>query len=564
VILNDRCYHRAVTVAFRPPASATARPRTTLSIRARLLLLALIAAVPLMIDRARMIESDRAERINALSAEALALTRQGVEAQQEILIAIKSVVQVVARAHATLGVTEQNCTRFLAGATSDASWITGLSVIGANGRVACSTAPASTGLDLSDRPYIQEALRGKPFVVGEQAVGRNRGGVGLVAAVPTLNDSGTVTGVIAAGFELPWIERLAAETVRRPGAMLLVSDDAGTVLAAYPGREKWLRKRFDTNPLLAEVKARQDGKMAAEGIDGMRRVFGYARLPNTNAFLAIGLDEAEMLRRVDRETRFAYLKFALIGTFVLFGVWFGGEHSIVRPLRSLARMAMHIGHGNLQIRTTRQRWAAEFAPLAGALDAMAQRLTAREDELRVANEHLERLARHDGLSGLANRRSFDLKLEEEWRNSGTSGQPLALVMIDIDHFKLFNDHYGHLAGDACLRAVGNSLAQTTGAAVVARYGGEEFALLFAATEMSRAIDIAEGLRGAIERLALPHAAAPLGYVTASVGVASLRAAGTMSEQMLIEAADAALYGAKRRGRNAVVGHAAVELLAKPA
>jgi diguanylate cyclase (GGDEF)-like protein len=249
---------------------------------------------------------------------------------------------------------------------------------------------------------------------------------------------------------------------------------------------------------------------------------------------------------------------------VLFGVWFGGEHAIVRPLRSLARMAMHVGHGNLQIRTTRRRWATEFAPLAGALDAMAHRLTEREDELRVVNAHLERLARHDGLSGLANRRSFDLKLEEEWRNSAKSSQPLALIMLDIDHFKMFNDHYGHLAGDACLRAVGESLARTAGAAIVARYGGEEFALLFAATEMSRALDIAENLRAAIEQLNLAHAAAPSGRVTASVGVASLRAAGTMSEQMLIEAADAALYGAKRRGRNAVVGHAAVELLAKPA
>jgi diguanylate cyclase (GGDEF)-like protein len=526
--------------------------------------LALIAVVPLMVDRARMIESDRTERIRALSAEALALTRQGVEAQQEILIAIKSVVQVVARAHATLGVSAENCGRFLAGATSDAAWITGLSIIGANGRVACSTAQNSIGLDLSDRPYFQEALRGKPFVIGEQAVGRSRGGVGLVAAVPATNDGGIVTGVITAGFELQWIDRIATETARRPGAMMLVSDDAGTVLAVHPGRDKWLRKRIDGNPLLAELKTRSEGIAAVEGIDGMRRVFGFARLPSTNAILAIGLDEAEMLRSVDREMRMAYLKFALIGTFVLFGVWFGGEHSIVRPLRSLARMAMHVGHGNLQIRTTRRRWAAEFAPLAGALDAMAQRLTEREEELRVANANLERLARHDGLSGLPNRRSFDLKLEEEWRNSATSSQPLALVMVDVDHFKMFNDHYGHLAGDGCLRAVGESLARTEGAAIVARYGGEEFALLFAATEMSRALEIAENLRAAIEKLDLAHAVAPSGHVTVSVGVASLRAAGTMSEQMLIEAADAALYGAKRRGRNAVVGHAAVELLAKPA
>ena len=276
--------------------------------------------------------------------------------------------------------------------------------------------------------------------------------------------------------------------------------------------------------MLTELKTRDAGITATQGIDGMRRVFGFARLPNTNAYLAVGLDEADMLRRVDREMRMAYIQFALIGAFVLFGVWFGGEHAIVRPLRALARMAMHIGHGNLQIRTTRRRWAAEFVPLAGALDAMAHRLTEREDELRVANAHLERLARHDSLSGLANRRSFDLKLEEEWRSSAKSNAPLALIMIDVDHFKTFNDHYGHLAGDACLRAVGESLARTEGAAIVARYGGEEFALLFAATEMDRALAIAETLRAAIEALDLPHAAAPSGHVTASVGVAALRAA----------------------------------------
>jgi diguanylate cyclase (GGDEF)-like protein len=224
-------------------------------------------------------------------------------------------------------------------------------------------------------------------------------------------------------------------------------------------------------------------------------------------------------------------------------------------------MAVHIGHGNLQIRTTRRRWAAEFVPLAGALDAMAQRLAEREEALRVANAHLEALARHDSLSGLANRRSFDAKLEEEWRESARHNTPLALVMIDVDHFKLYNDHYGHLAGDACLRAVGEALARTGEAAIVARYGGEEFALLFGGTAMEHAHALAERLRGGIESLALPHVIAPTGHVTVSVGVAALRAGHGKSAQALIEAADAALYAAKRRGRNTVVGHAEIHLLA---
>ena len=189
---------------------------------------------------------------------------------------------------------------------------------------------------------------------------------------------------------------------------------------------------------------------------------------------------------------------------------------------------------------------------------MTARLAEREEELRVANAHLDALARLDGLSGLANRRAFDTVLEEKWRESERFRAPLALIMIDVDHFKAFNDRYGHVAGDVCLRTVAETLAKSsTGAAIVARYGGEEFALLFTATELTRALDIAEGLRGAIEGLALTHQGAPSGHITASVGVASLAAADDLAAQSLVEAADAALYAAKRRGRNTVVGHGGV-------
>jgi diguanylate cyclase (GGDEF)-like protein len=134
-------------------------------------------------------------------------------------------------------------------------------------------------------------------------------------------------------------------------------------------------------------------------------------------------------------------------------------------------------------------------------------------------------------------------------------------MIDIDHFKFFNDHYGHVAGDMCLRTVGEALTATAeNAAIVARYGGEEFALLFANADMDRALAIGETLRAAIEALNLTHTMAPSGHVTVSVGVASLRPRNGDSSQILIEAADAALYRAKRRGRNTVVGHAAIEML----
>lgn len=553
-----------MSIVFRSSGPATA-PKARLSIRARLVVLALVAVVPLMVDRARQIEADRSERIATLSENARALARRGAESQRELIIAVKSVVQVVARAYATLASSSESCSRFLADATSDAPWIAGLSIIGANGRVTCSTTAKSVGLDVTERPYFQRALREKTFIVSADAVGRARGAVGMIAAVPTLGADGNATGVITAGFELQWIDRIAEEVARRPGALMLIFDEQGLVLSADPGEANVVRRKLDAPDLLRAMNGREDGLAVAMGPDGVRRSFGFTRLPNSSAFLAVGLDEAEMLRRVDREMRIAYLQFALIGTFVLFGVWFGGEHMIVRPLRSLARMAVQVGHGNLAVRAARMRWAAEFAPLAGALDAMAQRLTEREQELEIANAHLDRLTRLDSLSGLTNRRGFDAKLDEEWASSAATGEPVALVMIDVDHFKAFNDRYGHVAGDMCLRTVAEALANAArDATVVARYGGEEFALLFARTSLDRALDLAERLRATVEQLNLAHQAAPRGRVTASVGVASLRARVGDSTEVLVEAADAALYGAKRRGRNAVVGHSAVARLAESA
>src|SRR4051812_20943821 len=419
-------------ITFRPPAPIGARPRPTISIRARLVVLTLLAVVPLMIDRARLIESDRAERVAAAANDAVALARRGVDAQEELVTAVKSVVQVVARTHAAFADSPEMCGRFLGGATSDAPWITGLSVIAPNGRIACSTVANRIGLNASDRPYFQEALRNRTFVVGSNAAARPRGGMILVGAAPIVDDMDEASGVIAAGFDLPWIERIAAETARRPGAMMLVLDDTGTVLAAYPEQDKWLHKTFDASALMGAMRARIDGMVTAEGIDGVRRIFGFARIPDTNAHLAIGLDESEVLQRVAREMRTSYIQFALIGLVVLFGVWFGGEHAIVRPLRTLARVASYIGHGNLVTNTGQRRWAAEFAPLAAALDAMAKRLAERERDLRIANAQLDHLTRLDGLSGLANRRGFDAMLDTEWCEAMTSGGALSLVMIDID------------------------------------------------------------------------------------------------------------------------------------
>jgi diguanylate cyclase (GGDEF)-like protein len=199
--------------------------------------------------------------------------------------------------------------------------------------------------------------------------------------------------------------------------------------------------------------------------------------------------------------------------------------------------------------------------LAIAFDDMANKLAAREEELHIANEHLEEMASLDGLTGLANRRGFDRELERAWRHAGDCRQPIALMMIDIDHFKLYNDRYGHVAGDTCLRAVGETVSLVTleEAVLVARYGGEEFALLLPNLDLARAAELAEEARKSIEDLLITHAEAPCGLVTISIGVESLMPEKGQSAASLVEAADSALYAAKRGGRNRVVARAPVLL-----
>lgn len=189
---------------------------------------------------------------------------------------------------------------------------------------------------------------------------------------------------------------------------------------------------------------------------------------------------------------------------------------------------------------------AEKTRLVGQLEAANQ-------DLALMNRQLEALATTDALTGVANRRSFDLVAVREWQRLKREQLPLAMIMMDVDHFKMFNDRYGHPAGDACLRGVALAAESVLKrpADLLARYGGEEFAIILPATETPGALHIAESVRAAIEAEAVPHDASPYGRVTVSVGVAVIYPAEATTLAQLISCADTALYLAKRGGRNAV-------------
>src|SRR5262249_29174454 len=179
-----------------PGGGSRKRVFPRLSIRARLMLLTLLAVVPLTLDRVRLLEANRAERTEMAASEALELARRGSAAQLEMINATRAVLEVVARGYIALARSGQSCTDFLAGFAIDVPWIRALSVVGPNDRIICSTRTNAVGLNVGDRPYLQEARRSWGFVLSDYLVERSTNQPAVIAAYPTMGKDATVDAII--------------------------------------------------------------------------------------------------------------------------------------------------------------------------------------------------------------------------------------------------------------------------------------------------------------------------------------------------------------------------------
>ena len=189
--------------------------------------------------------------------------------------------------------------------------------------------------------------------------------------------------------------------------------------------------------------------------------------------------------------------------------------------------------------------------------SLERKVAQRTEALEHANHQLEMLTVTDALTGLSNRRRLEDTFETEWRKRLRTGAPLAIAMIDVDHFKKYNDHYGHLSGDECLRLVAGTLATAVRQTdVVARYGGEEFCIVMPDTDLAEACEAAERVRATVAALNLEHSQSPIGQVTVSIGVAATVPEPDTLPDFLLKSADTALYEAKNEGRNRIASHRA--------
>lgn len=196
----------------------------------------------------------------------------------------------------------------------------------------------------------------------------------------------------------------------------------------------------------------------------------------------------------------------------------------------------------------------EVDSLIGFMFDISERKKAEEKVFRLQRE-LEALSFKDGLTGVANRRRFDSNLDIEWASARRGAQPLSLIMLDLDFFKQYNDHYGHMQGDDCLKSLAQALnlAANRPRDIVARFGGEEFALLLPETDETAALKVAKRCQHLIEELQIPHAASTVArFVTVSMGVGTTQQpSAEMEPKHFVEAVDRLLYKAKLSGRNRI-------------
>lgn len=257
-----------------------------------------------------------------------------------------------------------------------------------------------------------------------------------------------------------------------------------------------------------------------------------------------GIDGIEVARRIRANERngewtpIIYLSARNEEATVEAGLAAGGDDYLTKPISPI-------------VLTAKLRAMQRLAQAQKSLLLLTQKL----DE---ANRRLQALVHVDGLTGVANRRAFDARLQEEWRRCQRLRAPLTVLLIDVDHFKRFNDSRGHLAGDDVLKRTAETLAATVHRPgdLVARYGGEEFAMILPEDDAAGGLAVAERMRQAVTTLKLPHPASPTApFLTISLGGASAIpgvTAGVPDPSRLVDLADVALYRAKGAGRNRAV------------
>lgn len=435
------------------------RLKKVLGIRARLALLAVMLVAPLMLDRVRTLEDSRSKQIAQAAAGYANLTAHAAETQREVVSSVETMLKSAAYIRASSGI-GQSCEVLRASLPTVLPWIRSIMFVSRDGVVQCSTLNMQVGLNLGDREYFKKAQDNRGFVFSDYLRGRTNGRPMMMAAYPVAAINPEQDAVVVAGINIDWLSQIMANLGGQPGMSAVLVDSTGVVIAAPSDHASLIGHSLDTIPLMSAIAEKAlsydepSGTVSFTAADGAQRTLSFARIVGTQSRLIVSMDEAKVTAAINREIRTAYLQLGFVCLFVLLGALVGAERLVIHPIELMTGMARRFGEGDWSARVAKHKLPSEFVPLARAFNAMAAQLSQRERELVESNDRLTVMASIDALSGLANRRGFQSRLDFEWMRAQQYECELSLMMIDVDHFKLYNDTYGHPEGDACLTRIG--------------------------------------------------------------------------------------------------------------
>lgn len=351
--------------------------------------------------------------------------------------------------------------------------------------------------------------------VGEPVKSRSSGDWIIPLSRRINHPDGSFAGVVLASVEVEYFLKFYRSFDIGKHGEILLATQPGILLAKWPASGEIIGKNISNSNIVSDHASRnKNGIAIITAADGVKRLHSYKRLEKYPLFVTAALSYDEVLASWRTETLLQS-----VGVLILVGMlaWMGKRLVNQIKLRAQAQ----------------------------------QKLLSAREKLVEMNKTLQKMALEDGLTGVANRRQFDVTLANEFNRAKRERHSLGLLMIDVDHFKKYNDTYGHPAGDVCLQKIGKLIKMNRPGDLSARYGGEEFAILLPNTDLKGAISVAEKICADVRALNIPHGKNPTGIVTVSVGAQATVPTKTCNLLDLVSAADKALYTAKARGRNQV-------------
>ncbi|MEH2349676.1 MAG: diguanylate cyclase [Nostoc sp.] len=452
--------------------------------------------------------------------------------------------------------------------------------------------------DESVEDYFKKPLQnGLPFVSSMKRSLRITDLVNIFFSSPVRNAKGDILGVLRVSYNATVVQQLVNRETERAGiksfAILL---DENNIYLAHSIAQKLIFKSIIPLPLHVVTQLQREGRLpnspikelatnelklkqaldseqsslisSLSGTGNQLNLIAIAHLKYKPWSVLFAQPLAIALAPVEKQIRDAMFLFAFIASVVTI-IAFAIGQLLTKPIIYLTNIVFQFTAGNLDIRAKISS-QDEIGQLAKSFNNMAlqlqtsfetleQRVEERTAELVIAkekvedtNQKLEQLVNLDGLTQVANRRCFDVRLQAEWKRLAREQQPLSLILCDVDKFKLYNDYYGHLGGDDCLITIAQTMQQIVyrPADLVARYGGEEFSVLLPNTDLVGAIAVAESIQQAIHDRAIPHAQSDVkDIITLSLGISSVIPTCDIKPHTLILSADQALYNAKHKGRD---------------